>query len=112
MQNILDTIAPKWYKEPGATAAEIEQLKNQVNFRLPPDYESFLMWSNGGEGYIGSNYFSLWTCEQIPRRNTSTKIGFYLPKVLGIATDGGDYCYALDYRFSEDEPQLVLVPLG
>lgn len=112
MQDIINVISPTWYKKDGASSEQLEQLKSQLKFKLPFEYESFLTWSNGGEGRIGNNYFSLWNCEQVPRRNVSTQINFYLPGVLGIATDGGDYCYALDYTISDTNPPLVLVPLG
>jgi len=112
MEIFINTISQNWYKEPGATLKQIEQLKHQLKFQLVFEHEAFLLWSNGGEAKVGNNYFSLWSCEEIVRRNVSTKIEFYLPNILGIATDGGDYCYALDYNASVNVPPLVLVPLG
>jgi cell wall assembly regulator SMI1 len=52
VKHLFKTIAPTWFARPGARASDIQQaeLDNRVIF--PPDYKQFLLWSNGGEGYI------------------------------------------------------------
>ena len=43
--------------------------------------------------------------------NDDYAIASYLPRVVGIGTDGGGDCFALDYR-DGGTPKLVSVPLG
>jgi len=112
MENLIKTINQTWFKQLGATSNQIDEYKRNTRFNLPVEYEEFLLWSNGGEGLMGNNYISFWPSEDVIRLNSMYRIDFYIPQTLGIATDGGDYCYALDYRTSCANPAFVLVPLG
>ena len=61
-------------------------------FPLPDDYKEFMLWSNGGEGNIGSQYLSLWKIEDLMQLNKDTKYKVFVEKSLVIGTDGGDNC--------------------
>ena len=81
-----------------------------MNISFPEDYLFFLEWSNGGEGYIGENYVSLWKVEDLEALNKEYQIQTYLSKrYLGIGTDGGGVCYGfcLEKQFS-----IFKCPLG
>lgn len=41
-----------WNGLPSATEAEIEELKNEVEIELPPEFLDLLRFSNGGEGDV------------------------------------------------------------
>ena len=107
-----EIIAPFWSKRAGASAEQIGQAEAALGVQFPPDYGSFLSWSNGGEGQIGSRYLSIWSSDEIRKLNDDYQIGRYLPGVVGIGTDGGNLCYALDYRADAEAPRLVQCALG
>ena len=51
-------------------------------FPLPDDYKEFMLWSNGGEGNIGSQYLSLWKIEDLMQLNKEYQIQKYLSKKI------------------------------
>src|SRR2546422_11076133 len=112
MENLIEIIAPSWFKRAGAATEQIKQAEAALRMELPPDYKTFLSWSNGGEGQIGSAYFSFWSAEEIKDLNEDYQISKYLPGIVGIGTDGGGQCYALDYRMRPETPSLIQCPLG
>jgi hypothetical protein len=71
---------------------------------------TFFCGRMGGEGEVGELYLSMWSVEQVVDLNTlysiTTRIG---QGFVGIGTDGGDYCFALNFRRGE---HFVVVPLG
>lgn len=112
MEELLEEIAATWYKEPGANSSQIESLEQELKVTLPEDYRHFLLWSDGGEGDIGKCYLSLWSIGEIPQLNSDYLISHYVPGLVGIGTDGGSICYALDFRQDRVSPSFVSVPLG
>jgi len=112
MEDLIKIIAPSWFKKPGATPEQIKQAEAALGVEFPSDYKTFLSWSNGGEGQIGNRYFSFWSAEEIKELNEDYQIGKYLPGIVGIGTDGGDECYAFDYRKRPEAPSVVQCPLG
>lgn len=94
-----------------ASFEEINFLKNCVRFQLPFDFEIFLCWSNGGEGKVGELYLSLWSIHEIIDNNKVYSVWECLgEEVLGIGTDGGDYCFIIDVR--SGDKKISAVPLG
>ena len=112
MDELIQRIKPRWYGRPGATDEAIRAAEAQLGITFPSDYCEFLTWSNGGEGQVGDDYLSLWPIEEAPQLNEDYQIGKYLPNVIGIGSDGGGECYALDYRRGGEDPPLVQVPFG
>jgi SMI1 / KNR4 family (SUKH-1) len=89
MEELLEIIAPLWFKRMGASAHQIAEAEAALGVQFPPDYRSFLSWSNGGEGQIGSRYLNIWNSGEIRKLNDDYQIGRYLPGIVGIGTDGG-----------------------
>ena len=112
MDQLLERIAVSWLKNPEARIHDTERAELELGRSFPSDYRQFLLWSNGGEGYIGSTYFSFWEVGRLKELNVSYRIDYYLPNILGIGTDSGGECYALDFRDDPSTPLLVQVPLG
>jgi len=55
-----------------------------------------------GEGSVGELYLTLWTVEQVAEFNALYSITKHMGHgFVGIGTDGGDYCFALDLRGGE-----------
>ncbi|RQS48666.1 SMI1/KNR4 family protein [Burkholderia sp. Bp8984] len=90
--------------------AEIASLETTLGVSLPLDYKDFLAWSDGGEGEVGDLYLSMWTVVQAVELNALYSITTRMGRgFVGIGTDGGDYCFALDLPRGE---RFVVVPLG
>jgi len=93
-----------------STLTALASLETTLGVSLPLNYKELLLWSDGGEGEVGDLYLSMWTVEQVVELNAlysiTKRMGYGF---VGIGTDGGDYCFALDLRRGE---RFVVVPLG
>jgi len=112
MNRLFDRLADQWYRADPATEEDIREVEDVFGVAFPRDYRAFLKWSNGGEGSIGPRYVSLWALEEFEVIHRDYRITKYLPAVVGIGTDGGDRCFALDYRHTPDAPPVIEVPFG
>lgn len=108
MKQIIEKISKSWHSNPPCNQQIMLGLENLLP--LPDDYKEFMSWSNGGEGYIGSQYLALWKIEDVMQLNDEYQIQKYLSqKSLAIGTDGGDNCIG----FYFERPTFVfLQPLG
>ena len=82
MKQIIEKINKSWHSNPPCD----QQIMLSVGklFPLPDDYKEFMLWSNGGEGNIGSQYLSLWKIEdlmQTEQRIPNTKV--FVEKIFG-----------------------------
>lgn len=113
MTKAIDCVSGLWHRRPPAHEAAIAQVERALALAFPPDYRAFLLWSNGGEGRVGTAYFSFWPVENLLARNVSAGIGKYLSeRFVGIGSNGGGECYALDYTTGATSPVFSVVPLG
>ena len=111
MKNIIkDLERIGWNSNKETNLNDIGIVEEQLHIVFPEDYLEFLKWSNGGEGYIGKNYVSLWKVEDLEVLNREYQIQTYLSKgYLGIGTDGGGICYGFCL---EKEFAIFKCPLG
>ena len=111
MKNIIkDLERIGWNSNKETNLNDIGIVEEQLHIVFPEDYLEFLKWSNGGEGYIGKNYVSLWKVEDLEVLNREYQIQTYLSKgYLGIGTNGGGICYGfcLEKQFA-----IFKCPLG
>ena len=110
MKDIVNKIASLLNNNHGVDSKDITVIEERLNAAFPQDYITLLKRSNGGEGYVGKNYISLWKVEDLPALNEEYQIQKYLSeKFLGIGTDGGGICYGfcLDKNYS-----IFKCPLG
>ncbi|AOI56433.1 SMI1/KNR4 family protein [Burkholderia diffusa] len=99
-----------FHKNAPSAPAEIAGLEKTLGVLLPLNYKNFLAWSDGGEGEVGDLYLSMWTVKQVVELNALYSITTRMGRgFVGIGTDGGYYCFALDLRRDE---RFVVVPLG
>lgn len=72
MKQIIEKINKSWHSNPPCD----QQIMLSVGklFPLPDDYKEFMLWSNGGEGNIGSQYLSLWKIEDLMQLNKEYQI--------------------------------------
>jgi len=108
--DLIDVMSERWVREAGTTQTELEAMRQDLGFRLPEDYITFLRWSNGGEGGIGGKYISLWSSREIAPLNRDYRIRSYLPNVLGVGTNGGGIAFG--FLSDENGVKFVRVPLG
>ena len=111
MKNIIKNLERiDWNSNKETNLNDIGIVEEQLHIVFPEDYLEFLKWSNGGEGYIGKNYVSLWKVEDLEVLNREYQIQTYLSKgYLGIGTDGGGICYGFCL---EKEFAIFKCPLG
>ena len=95
-------------RNPPSELAIIEKAERQTGFVFPADYRDFLLKQNGGEGWIGLNYASLWRAEELAEMNEGNMFTELAPAILAIGSNGGGEAYAFDRRTAE--PSLVLIP--
>ena len=112
MNELTKRIQSRWDRKSPATEEQIRRAETQLGVSFPDDYREFLAWSNGGGGIYGEHYVALWAVEEVPTLNGDYQIGKYLPNVIGIGSNRGGDCYALDYRSDTESPPLVQVPFG
>jgi hypothetical protein len=112
VKELVKRLGRRWRKERGASESLIRRHEELIGVPLPDDYKEFLRLSNGGFGCIGCERVDLWGVEDLYYDNKDYEITEWLPGVVGIGTDGGDYAFAFDYRKRKKRPRLVRVPLG
>jgi hypothetical protein len=93
-----------------ASAVDVSKLEASLNVSLPSDYKEFFLWSNGGEGDFGGLYLAMWSTDEVASLNELYSIRRRIgDDFIGVGTDGGDYCFAVDLR---NNAAFVVVPLG
>lgn len=90
----------------GASAEQIGTAETALNASFPPDYRTFLAWSNGWEGWLGESYWQLHSCEDLPFANDEP-FRRSNPGVVAVGGDGGLETFALDYRLPGAAPSLI-----
>ena len=62
---------------------------------LPDDYFSFLLQSDGGEGFVGiePGYFALWRASEVPRFSAEYEVPEYLPGYVAVGSSCGGELY-------------------
>ena len=77
----------------------IKGLEKNLGFSLPKEYVSFLLTSDGGEGWVGENsYLSLWGVDEIAALNEAYEVNEFAPGLMLFGSDGGIDAYAFDTR--------------
>lgn len=99
---IQEFVAAQWPKGAGANPVRIRETEAKLGFKFPEDYQAFLLWSDGGEGSIGELYLQVWSVEHLIENYQGYQFQEFFPGVLGLASDLGGSCVALDYRANSD----------
>jgi hypothetical protein len=80
----------------GATESTVALALSELGMSLPPSYLSFVRQHNGGDGFVGENYLSLWKIEELAQFNADYEVHEYAPGFLFFASNGGGEGYAFD----------------
>lgn len=75
--------------EPAAEDAVTDLRRKFPN--LPAEYFSFLLGSNGGEGFLGISpgYAVLWGAQEVAQFSFEYEVQIYLPGYVAVGTSGG-----------------------
>ena len=108
MNSLAEKLTSEFNVNPPVSIEAIRQFEGESGMSLREDYAAFLMHSNGGEGFIGKGYASLWRLEDLAGKNRSYRVADYAPGLYLFGSDGGGEAFAFDMR-SKERP-IVRVP--
>ena len=91
-----------------ASDPDIRDFQTQGGINLPNDYLQFLKKTNGGSGFIGSNYIEMWPLDKLAQYNRGYGADRYTPQLLMFGSNGGGEAFAFDRR-TTDWP-VVIIP--
>jgi hypothetical protein len=115
--NILTLISDasaKWQRASPTKSDVLHQLVAQAGIKLPGDYLTFLLHSNGGEGEldIDPGWFQIWPAEEIVELNNGYETSKNAPGFFGFGGNGGGEMLAFDMRGNQPWPVVMLPYLG
>ncbi len=96
-----------WWKRSPATVSEIEGLSEKFNCKLPEDYKSILLFSNGGSLNKFKTPFIIYSITEVLALYHEFDLYETIPKSLIFGGDGGGTIYLYDLR-DENMPVLFL----
>lgn len=95
----------------GSDQQSVELLEGMLGLQFPASYRRFLLNSNGGEGFLGSdNFLRLWSVKEIESHFSGYRFAELLPGYAPIGTDGGGE--ALVIRTKGNSVEFGFVPFG
>jgi hypothetical protein len=92
---------PKFRPNPPAQETAILDLANSVSRPLPAAYLKAIAVANGGEGFIGKHFVSLWRIEELASRNQDYQVAEYAPELFLIGSNGGE-AYAFNVTKADE----------
>jgi SMI1 / KNR4 family (SUKH-1) len=84
-----------WFNE-GASESVVSSALSELHTNFPRSYVNFVRQKNGGEGFVGENYLSLWKIEELAQFKSEYEVEEYAPGFLFFASNGGGEGYAFD----------------
>jgi hypothetical protein len=95
----IDQLLEKFNCNPPSRTAAITEVETKSGLSLPVEYRDFLLYANGGEGFVGPNaYLILWRIEELVSMNTAYEVGLNAPGLFVFGSDGGGEAYAFDFQ--------------
>ncbi len=110
---LLDLVADPsaaWTRAAPASRAAVDRLRAALGERVPEEYLSFLLLSNGGEGELGlePGWFSLWPAEKVLETNAAYEVAGTLPGFVAFGGSGGGEMFVFDGRGGAPFPVCVV----
>ena len=93
---------------PPASRNTIEQVQEELGFRLPGGFVDFLLTSDGAEGFVGRSYLVIWRIEQLIAMNAAYHVAEFAPGLLLFGSNGGDEAFGFDTR--SEVYEIITVP--
>jgi hypothetical protein len=79
-----------------ATLDEIDAAEQALGFSMPEPYRDFVQLVDGGEGWAGEAYVSMWPVSELAALNAMARVADFAPHLTLFGTDGGTECLAFD----------------
>lgn len=79
-----------------ADAVFVDSLTVNLGVALPQSYLDFLKHHNGGEGFIGEEYFIFWQAQELSDFNRDYQVETYAPGIFLFGADGAGEGYGFD----------------
>lgn len=95
MNENLKALLDDFGSEGGASKHALSELRNLC---LPDDLLSVYSELNGGEGFVGEQYFILWKAEELIPFNEDYETGKYAPGIFLFGSNGGGEGFGFDTR--------------
>lgn len=111
LRDILANPEADWTRRDPASADAIRVLQASVDFTIPPEYLTFLQFSNGGDGdlCIEPWCFRLESAESVIDFNRGYQVEKFLPGFFAIGSSGGGEMLAI--RKEDGSPcPIYMVP--
>jgi hypothetical protein len=96
--NDLRAVASAIRGQRAATLDEIAAAELALGFDLPRQYLDFVRLVDGGEGWVGETYISMWPVSELVELNALARVGDFAPHLTLFGTDGGTGSLAFDRR--------------
>ncbi|MBC7987458.1 MAG: SMI1/KNR4 family protein [Sphingomonadaceae bacterium] len=84
-----------WLNE-GASDRAVGEMLSNLGTPLPNSYLQFIRQHNGGEGFVGKHYLSLWKIEDLAQFNKDYEVFDYAPGFIFFGSYGGGEGFAFD----------------
>jgi hypothetical protein len=91
-----------------ASVEAIREVESMLKAPLPLDYVDFLLYADGGEGFVGNSYLVLWPTKDLVTLNEAYGFPEFTPGLFAFGSDGGSEAFAFDMRSPSN--QAVMVP--
>lgn len=86
-------------KNPSTSRASLDSIMSTLGVQPPEDYISFMLDSNGAEGFVGSShYLIVHPVEQLLACNEPYGLGSVGPGLVIFGSDGGGMAYAFNSK--------------
>jgi len=110
MAQVSDILKRAWCANPGASQAELDELRGAVAVSLPESYLELLSLSNGGEGPLAAQPYLLILDEvaEVLATLRSGRVEEFFAGFVIIGSNGGGEYVALDTRGAEPWPVVAL----
>jgi hypothetical protein len=99
-----------WTPNPSASEAELELLRNSVNFSIPEEYLSFLKINNGGFGELDAEplLFDLFSIKWAVEFNKNWHSENNFLDFWFFGSNGGLESIVLDLRHEQNQPVVMI----
>jgi hypothetical protein len=105
---IREHILKRFNGNPPVRPESIVEFEARSGIRLPNEYKTFLLRSNGGEGFVGEAYVMLSPLEDLLEMNAGYEVEINAPGLFLFGSDGGGEAFA--FRLSCDAGSVVMFP--
>ena len=98
----------EWRFNNSIVSESLKAIEEKIGFNFPQNYFEFMLTHNGGEGFVGEQYFTIWKHEDLIQYNADYHVTEHCPDVFMFGSNGGGEGFAFAKNLTPI--QIVLVP--